>query len=101
MKVVVLVRQRPSEKESYVDTFEVLKEGIDVKQALRNACEEFLRTKEGRQAIEDTNWDFNWGDFVQETPNEILEKHGLRHISHATETVTVDQDEVLIPSDLY
>ena len=61
---------------------------------LRNAVKDFLATKEGKEAVKETCEDFNWGDVFTYIPEEFFEKYGI-HSSWASETLLVNQDEVL------
>ena len=97
-RIVRLTRVRPEENEAYTDLFFVSQQVEDVEAALRAAVEEFLTTPEGREAVEDTHHDFNWGDAIVYVPDEIWGKHGLKLLGEPNyETVFVDQDERLCP----
>ena len=97
-KMIQLVRARAGEGEAYINLFHVGADVQDVEAALRAAVEEFLSTPAGRQAIEETNYDFNWGDAIVYVPAEIWAKHGLKLLdTPAYDTVYVNQDEVLVP----
>lgn len=94
VKLINLVRVRPSEDEFWVDTFRYSGEK-DQEQAIRDAVREYLFTKEGKKAAADTNWDFNWGDAIMLVPDEIWAKHGLSLVREDATGIRVNQDEVL------
>jgi len=96
--LVVLVRRRPMEDDR-LDVFRTAEGVEDPEAALRTAVETFLRGPEGRQAIEDSDWDFNFGDAIAVLGNEDWQRGGLT-ILPEVQVVEVDQDEVLIPEDL-
>ena len=78
-------------------TMEILTdEGNDLKQAVRKACSEYLRTISGIDVYHANCECFNWGDFVQEVPNEICEKYGFRKVQDAISDEYVDWDEQLV-----
>ena len=96
MKTVVLIRERRSENKRYEDTFSVPYCMEDVEGMLRYVVGEYLKTPEGRQTIRSTGGDFNWGDVINEIPEEFLEAYEIRYDA-TSEVITVDQDEVLFP----
>ena len=113
---VTLIRDLYSEDETWSDVFWVDALKTPSKDLFMAAVEEFLNTPEGRQAIEDTSEDFNWGDAVMYVPEEIWNKHGIysddrdmtpaqRNFSPISSimpvTIKVDQDEILIPDSYY
>ena len=66
---------------------------------LRAAVAEYLATPNGKQAIIDTNYDFNWGDAISSVPDEIWNKYGLSLVEDDRETIDLDQDEILCPEE--
>lgn len=113
---VTLIRERYSDDEIWSDVFWVDALKTPAKELFVAAVEEFLSTPDGRQAIEDTCEDFNWGDAVMYVPEEIWNKHGIysdirdltpnqRSLaptsSDMSVTIKVDQDEILIPDAYY
>lgn len=104
-QLVTLVRVRHWENTSWQDKFLIV-ETDQPEQTFRNAIKEFLLTEEGKKQIKQTNGDFNWGDAVMVVPNATWEKHGISPLAdgvhyHVTDTftLTVDQDEVLVPEE--
>ena len=47
-----------------------------LKEAIREAVEEFVATPAGKAYLESTG-DINWGDVASEVPESILEAHGV------------------------
>ena len=96
MKTVVLIREVRSENKRYEDTFTVPYCTVDVEELFRSVVEEYLKTPEGKQSIIDSCGDFNWGDAINELPEELLESHEIRY-DGTSEVIVVNQDEVLFP----
>lgn len=93
---VTLIRERSWENESWINHFIVSSDNPE--QKLRDAVKEYLQTDDGKKMIEATSYDFNWGDAINYVPDEIWEKHGVKPVYESQAvTITVDQDEVLIP----
>lgn len=90
--VFKLVRYRGG-GEVYVDVFAAAGCVADPERALRSAVEEYLRSPEGRQAAEETGWEFNWGDALMYVPVEVFLRHGILPLDVAE--VEVHQDEIL------
>ncbi len=117
--LVDIIRERPEENERWVDGFwvsEGLAKSSEPLDPFRAAVEEFLETEDGLAAIYQTSKDFNWGDAMVYVPEEIWNKHGIYPedpyktleergiISHpylSRMSITVHQDEVLIPASYY
>lgn len=95
MYIVNLIRERASENQIWIDTFQVDDSVTNPELALRNAVQEFLATEEGKKALEYTTKDFNWGDAVVYVPEEIWAKHGLKFQEVKSVDIKVNQDEVL------
>lgn len=96
MKTVILVRERASENEVFENVFLVEDHIKDPEQAFRSAIETYLKTPEGKQAIENACSDYNWGDAIATVPEEILNQHGIYEGTEAT-FIYVNQDERLFP----
>lgn len=100
-RVVNLIRERRSENEYWVDTFIIADNVQNPEQALREAVAEFLASDAGKEEIERSCHDFNWGDAVMAVPDAIWEKHGLSLCrENIAVDVLVDQDEVLCQGEL-
>lgn len=105
-KLVVLVRERPSENETYTD-FCLVPKDEDAEEVLRKAIRTFLLTMEGNKEIKKSSEDFNWGD-IYRIPNETWSQFGITmledNMAFATNektVVKVDQDEILIPDEYW
>jgi hypothetical protein len=88
----IRVRKEGFNTELYVDQFSH-NTSVDVLAAARAAVAEFLESDLGKEIAASINYDFNWGDAIQEIPTEIWQKHGLR--KQPCGSVEVNQDEVL------
>jgi hypothetical protein len=66
-----------SEVAAGLDLFEVV-DGVDLKDALEDACKEFFNTPEGKAAIKAVRGSFSWGDLVEHVPAKILAKYGIK-----------------------
>lgn len=97
MKLLNLVRERESENWSTTDLFLVEDSVDNAEEALRNAIKDYLKTKEGKISIKNSCYDFNWGDAMMDVPNEYLNKYGIYRMIDDTETIIVNQDEILFP----
>lgn len=70
---------------------------------LKHAVKAFLETDAGKDAIDRSCNDFNWGDAVQEIPSEFWAQYNIRPIykndapflCSGAEAILVNQDEVL------
>ena len=97
MKLLNLVRERESENWSTTDLF-LVEDSIDnEEEALRNAIEDYLKTREGKKSIKKSSFKFNWEDAVTDVPNKFLNKYGIYRLIDETKTITVNQDEILFP----
>lgn len=110
VNLVTIIRERASENEQWVDSFWVDAKKVPSVDLFRAAVSDFLRTKDGAQAIKDSCNDFNWGDAMMYVPQEIWKKHGIYpvELTHPPKEMglaptpnnnpmifTVDQDELL------
>lgn len=75
---------------------QILQPGIDVVQAVKNACTEYVQTPEGANVYSYNCGSFNWADFVSNVPNEICEKYGFRRIDDSISEIEVNWDEHLV-----
>lgn len=106
-QLIILVRERDWEDEKWSDMFSV-SDSQNPEQNFRNAIKEYLLSEEGKKAIKQTSNDFNWGDAIMYIPETIWNKHGIKSINEGESvtvsnpiTITVEQDEVLIPEEYY
>lgn len=101
--LVVFRRERRSEQEVWKDYFIVDSSVVKKNQKPQVAIEAAFRL-----AVEEDLWTqkrtyYNWGDAMEEVPDEVFEKHGISlreadktySISGEIFEITVDQDEVL------
>lgn len=112
VNLVNIIRERASEREEWVDSFWLDAKQVPSIDLFRAAVGEFLRTKDGLNAMEASCYDFNWGDAMMSVPQEIWNKHGIYPVdlmhppaelglnptpNNNPMTFTVDQDERLYP----
>lgn len=74
----------------------ILNKDIDVEEAIKSACKEYLATDEGKQVYAENSNCFNWGDFSDYVPNEICRKHGFLIVDSKTADMVVDLNDQLI-----
>lgn len=72
-----------------------LKTEDDIINAIKEACDEYIRTDEGRQQYEYNCGCFNWADFEPYVPNSICRKHGFAKIDSLLSTIERNWDEQL------
>lgn len=106
-KLITLTRERQSERWRATDHF-IAQDHVDnPEKALRKAIDDYLFTPDGKDMINYSCGDFNWGDAVMSVSEECLNKHGIElkyddktyTISGDTIEITVNQDEVLIRTE--
>lgn len=101
--LVRLTRNRWSEHQSWTDDFIADETVTNPEEALRNAVADFVKTDEGRESVIASSFDFNWGDAIQDMPDEYWTRRGMHYLYDSmTYTVTgspvdiaVSQDELL------
>lgn len=64
--------------------------------AIRSASTDFARTEDGRRVVERNGGDFNYGDFVDEVPEETCLAHGFVVLDTFVTDLVVDHDERLV-----
>ena len=101
LKTIVAIDQDGLNVYNLVITLEILKDDIDIEQAVMNACTEYCRTDDGKWTYCNCNChSFNWGDFTTYVPKEICEKHGFRIFeSEYIEELQVDFNQQLVDED--
>ena len=110
VNLVNIIRERPCENEEWIDSFWVDAKEVPTVDLFRAAVGDFLRTKDGIDAMEASFYDFNWGDAMMYVPQDIWKKHGIYPVdlmhppaemglvpapNNNPVTFTVDQDERL------
>jgi hypothetical protein len=71
-------------------------EGVNVREAIKDACKEYCQTEEGKATYEGNCCSFNWGDFEAYVPNTICEKYGIKKIDSYTQEEDIDFNEQLV-----
>lgn len=70
---------------------------FDIKQAVKDACLEYVKTETGRKTYDYNCSGFNWADFASgEIPNEICKNHGFELVKMDMPSLDVDWDEQLV-----
>ena len=72
-------------------------DNLDIKQAVRNACAEYIKMPVGQVILKHNAGCFNWADFAIYVSNEICKKHGFTKFE-ADESHIVSWEEQLIDS---
>ena len=77
----------------FVLELEVFDKSINIFEAIKKACEEYVKTEEGYRTYLFNCESFNWGDFATYVPNQICEKYGFRQIdcNHADSLVDLNE----------
>lgn len=97
MRTVVLVRTLSEVDPPCIDVLQVADRVTDVLGAIKAAAQDFVNTPDGMAYAESINWDFNWGDALQEIPDEILSSHGITALGHQDhDVITVNNYEVIL-----
>ncbi len=76
--------------------------GVEIcsEEAVKEAVNEFLCTDKGLQIFVENNRHFNWGDFLNDIPQEICEHYGFKVIRNdADQNIVVDANESLVDPD--
>lgn len=62
---------------------------------IRAAVQDFLKTKEGKEAVEYACGNFNWEDAMCSVPDEFFKSRGLIPLKSETCNAKVEHDEIL------
>ena len=95
-KMIVALDRDGIETRLLTIVVDILSDGIDLREAVRNACTEYCKTEEGKKVYEDNCNSFNWGDFELHVPNSICEKHGFVKVSMDMQDDEFDFNEQLV-----
>lgn len=71
-------------------------QAFNVRQAVIDACTEFVQTEAGKRTYDYNCRNFNWADFESDVPNEICRKHGFEKLESFFDAMEVDWDEHLV-----
>lgn len=74
----------------------ILDRTIDLKEAIKNACNDYIKTSEGVKTYKYNCGYFNWADFSANVPNSICRKYGFEKMDDVVSDETVDWDELLV-----
>lgn len=77
-------------------TLDVPNKEFNTRQAIIDACTEFVSTEPGRSVYKYNCGNFNWADFDMSVPPEICEKHGFKKIRSDLGDIEVNWDEHLV-----
>lgn len=95
-KSIVAIEQDGMEVRTLCMEFIIHEEGIDLKEAIKKACTEYVNSKEGRDIYSYNCELFNWADFCSNVPNEICRKYGFEKDEDVFAEESVNWDEQLI-----
>lgn len=76
-------------------TCKILNHNIDLKQAIKHAVTQYLKTPDGQHTYEYNCGCFNYADFATNVPNEINKEHGFEIIEPTLSDIIVNWDENL------
>lgn len=93
--IITAVEQDGLDVHTFALCLEVNDNISDIKQAVMDACKEYIKTSAGKATLEYNSGYFDWADFAMSVPNEICKKHGFAKIE-ADESCIVSWGEQLI-----
>ena len=96
LKVITAIEQDGVNQRILTILLDVEDINVDVVPLVKEACMEYINTKEGKAVYEHNSECFNWADFEVNVPNSICEKHGFRKIESETSQIAYDWNEQLI-----
>lgn len=67
-----------------------------IKEAIKKACRDYIKTDVGKKTYEYNCESFNWADFEAHVPQNICRKYGFEFKSTPVSDYVVDWDEQLI-----
>ena len=71
----------------------------DVRKAIEQACDEWIRTEDGKKTYSGNCHCFNWADFDLYVPNDVCRKYGFEKTGLDADCIGVDWDEQLVVDD--
>lgn len=77
-------------------TLKIFDSTIDIKSAIKNACNDYVKTREGLETYRYNCDLFNWADFESNVPNSICRRYGFEKIDSVVSEEDVNWDEQLI-----
>lgn len=96
MQTIIAIERDGLDERILTIQLETYREGLDLRQAIIDACTEYVQTPEGKKLYEYNCGCFNWADFEASVPNEICEKHGFAKYKSLDADITVGWDEHLV-----
>lgn len=70
---------------------------FDLKQAVRDACTQYVLTEDGKAVYSYNCGCFNWADFETNVPNDICRQHGFEKVDYGLlSDEDADWDEQLV-----
>lgn len=76
-----------------VITVEIPDENFDVMGAIQAASVDYVNTPEGKEVLNDNGGYFNWGDVVNNLPDDICKRYGFEIVN------VIDADNVVHHDD--
>lgn len=81
--------------EIWVLHFEIFGMPFDLKKAIGNACEDYLRLEDDTELIKESDGTVTWETFWNEIPNGICRKHGFYKQKREIIKESHDWDEIV------
>lgn len=82
-----------------VITVEIPDEDFDVMGAIQDASVEYVNTPVGNEVLNDNGGYFNWGDVVNNLPDDICKKHGFEIVNVMDADYVVHHDDCTATED--
>lgn len=99
--ILQITDQQPRSYTSWIYSFQTTHKDEDTLYlAIRNACQEYIKTDDGKIVYEQNNKSFNFGDLYTYVPRKLCEKHGF-YLDKTTKTLELDFNTQLVidPND--
>lgn len=94
--ILQITDPQPRSYTSYVYSFQTEHKDADALYlAIRNACQEYIETEDGKTIYEQNNKSFNFGDLYTYVPRKLCEKHGF-YLDKTIETLELDFNTQLV-----
>ena len=80
IKIIVATETEGLETTNLVIALDVIRDDLNIEEAVMDACKEYCRTEEGQRVFKVNGCNFNWGDFDAYVPNDICASYGFTKI---------------------
>ena len=96
LKIITATEQCGTKTNTLTIVLRLNKDIKDIRAAVRNACKDYISTKEGTEVYAYNCQSFNWADFAMYVPKDICKKHGFEIADYLQTDEQVDLNEQLI-----